>query len=166
MHTIKILGVRDHIGTNLLYSNVQNALLGLNLRLDPALVEDVDKLMDYKVGGIPALVVRGQVVSQRYIPDENSLQHFFRTIFLPEKNPVKMNNILIPTDFSETSKNAFDCRAVAARAKATVKVCISITQRSVLGRSSGYVQALKWKQENKVLAKVDAYTCRNDDRVF
>lgn len=160
MHTIKILGVRDHIGTNLLYSNVQNALLGLNLRLDPALVEDVDKLMDYKVGGIPALVVREQVVSQRYIPTENSLQHFFKTIFLPEKNPVKMNNILIPTDFSDTSKNAFEfAMQLAARAKATVKVLhVHYPEVSTMEAApvDMFTEALKWKQEKiRSFAKVN-----------
>ena len=151
MHTIKILGVRDHIGTSLLYSNVQNALLGLNIRLEPALIDDVDQLIDYKVGGIPALVVREQVVSQRHIPEQDALQHFFRTIFLSEKNPIKMKNILIPTDFSETSRNAFEfAKELAVRSQASIKVVhVHYPEVSTMEAApvDMFAETLKWKQE-------------------
>ena len=151
MHTIKILGVRDHSGTSQLYSNVQNALLGLNLKLEPALIEDVDQLIGHKVGGIPALMVRGQVVAQRHIPDEGSLQHFFKTIFLPEKNPIKMKNILIPTDFSVTSSNAFAfAKELAARSQASMKL-VHVHYPEVTAVEAApvdmFAESLNWKKD-------------------
>ena len=151
MHTIKILGVRDHIGTNLLYSNVRNALLRLNLSVEPALIDDVDQLIDYKVGGIPALVVRGQVVAQRHVPERDALQHFFKTIFLPEKNPIKMKNILIPTDFSATSRNAFEfAKELAVRSDAALKV-VHVHYPEVTTMEAApvdmFTETMKWKQE-------------------
>ncbi len=168
MHTIKILGVRDHIGTNLLYSNVQNALLGLNIRLEPALIDDVDQLISYKVGGIPALVVRGQVVAQRHIPEQSALQHFFKTIFLPEKNPIKMKNILIPTDFSDTSRNALDfAKELAVRSQASMKV-VHVHYPEVTTMEAApvdmFTETLKWKQERiKDFAKQSSTSIPEED---
>ena len=151
MHTIKILGVRDHGGTDKLYSNVQHALEGLGVRLEPSLVDDVDQLLEYKVGGIPALVVRGQVVSQRYIPNPDALQLFFKTIFLPEKNPIKMKNILVPTDFSNTSKNAFEfAKGLAQRSNAAIKLLhVHYPEVSTMEAApvDMFAESLKWKQQ-------------------
>ena len=123
MHTIQILGVKDHSGTNLLFSNVQQALLELDLRFKPKVVDDVGKLMAFSIDSIPALVVRGQVVSQQYIPETDELRLFFKTIFLADKIPVAMKNILVPTDFSDTAANAFEyAKQLAAKTHASIKV--------------------------------------------
>ncbi|MEO1258575.1 MAG: universal stress protein [Bacteroidota bacterium] len=168
MHTIKILGVRDHGGTNKLYTNVQRALLGLGVRLEPALIDDVDQLLEYKVGGIPALVVRGQVVSQRYIPNPDALQLFFKTIFLPEENPIKMKNILVPTDFSTTSKNAFEfAKGLAERSNASIKLIhVHYPEVSTLEAApvDMFAESLKWKQQKlKEFSKTDPARMPEDE---
>ncbi len=151
MHTIQILGVQDHAGTKRLYSNVQKALMELNLSVEPTMVDDVDRLISYQIGGIPALVVRGQVVAQQFIPNTNALQFFFKTIFLPDKTPFAMNNILVPTDFSEPSKNAFEfAKQLAARCNASVKAMhVHYPDATAIeaGAVDIYADTLKWKEQ-------------------
>lgn len=123
MDAIKILGVRDHLATNRLCANVEKALSDLNIRLQPKLIDEVDQLLAHKVEHIPALVVKGQIVSQRYIPQSKTLKTFFKSIFLPEKKVTIMKNIIVPTDFSRTSKYALDyARALAQMNGAAIKV--------------------------------------------
>ncbi len=151
MHTIKILGVEDHAGTKNLYSNVRKALLGLNLSIEPMMVDDVDQLINYQIGGIPALVVRGQVVTQQFIPDTNALQFFFKTIFLPDKTPFTMKNILVPTDFSEPAKNAFEfAKQLASHCNASIKVMhVHYPDATAIeaGAVDIYADTLKWKEQ-------------------
>ncbi len=152
MQTIQILGVQDHAGTSKLYSNVQQALSDLNLTLEPSMVDDVDQLIDYQIGGIPALVVRGQVVAQQYVPDASALHFFFKAIFLPDKTPIVMNNILVPTDFSDSAKNAFEyAKQLARRCNAAIKVLhVHYPDASAIeaGAVDLYTETLKWKEQS------------------
>lgn len=123
MNTIKVLGVEGHGDTTLLMGNVKKALDNLNLRLQTEMVDDVSLLMKSRITGIPALVVRGQVVSQRDVPTVPDLQLLFRAVFLSKKKPFTMKNILVPTDFSDTAKGAFEyARALARKNNAKIKV--------------------------------------------
>lgn len=115
MNTIKILGVEGHRETELLVNNVRQALGNLNLRLGVEVVDDVTKLMESKIAGIPALIVRGQVVAQQGIPHVPDLQLLFQSVFLSKKNRMKMKKILVPTDFSPAAKCAFDYANALAR---------------------------------------------------
>ena len=151
MQTIKILGVRGHSDTSRLYSNVQAALQQLDIRVEPTLVDDMDQLLEYKVGGIPALVVRGQVVSQQYVPGAEALQLFFKILFLPAKKPFTMKNILVPTDFSSVAANAFEyAKALAARTGATIKL-LHVHYPAVATMEAApvdlFAESLKWKEQ-------------------
>jgi len=152
MKTIQILGVQDHAGTKSLYTNVQEALSGLNLVIKPIMVDDVDQLIGYQIGGIPALVVKGQVVAQQYIPDTNSLQLFFKSIFLHDKTPLAMKNILVPTDFSDSAKNAFEyAKNLAARCDASIKA-IHVHYPDAAAIEAGavdvYADTIEWKKQS------------------
>lgn len=123
MNAIKILGVNGHQDTQKLHSNVSTALRNLNLRLGVEMVDDVDKLMASKITGIPALVVRRQVVAQKGIPSVAELQLLFKSIFLSKKIRPAMKNILVPTDFSDTAKGAFEyAKALAEKTYSSLKV--------------------------------------------
>lgn len=87
MDTIKVLGVVGHSETNRLLFNVQQALDNLNLLMQPVVIDDVAQLMEWRIVGIPALVVRGQVVSQHNVPAVPDLQYFFQSAFLLKKKP-------------------------------------------------------------------------------
>ncbi len=120
---IKILGVEESKHTNLLKSNVQAALLSLDLQLDIEEISDVKQLMEFKISGIPALIVKGQIVSQKNIPGLEDLKLLFRTSFLPNKKHFDMKNILVPTDFSDVAYNAFEyAKGFANQEAANLKV--------------------------------------------
>lgn len=108
MNAIKVLGVEGYSKSELLKENVLQALK--NLKLDIAIEEvyEVDQLMHYGISGIPALVIRGEVISQKVIPGVEELQVLFKNLFLSEPKAVKLKSIVIPTDFSSTAKNAFE----------------------------------------------------------
>ena len=96
-------------------------MLGIQPQIDE--ITDVDELMKYDVGGIPALIVDGQVLFQRVVPtpediidvlkgmmhaDKASRERIVRQSILAEVNRKAsiMKKILVPTDFSRCSMNA------------------------------------------------------------
>ncbi len=108
MNAIKVLGVEGYSKSELLKENVQKALK--NLKLDIAIEEvyEVDQLMHYGISGIPALVIEGEVISQKIIPGVEELQALFKNLFLSQRKSLILKSIVVPTDFSRTSKNAFE----------------------------------------------------------
>ncbi|RMG78335.1 MAG: hypothetical protein D6714_18235 [Bacteroidetes bacterium] len=108
MVAIQILGVEGYDPTRQLRTNVETALRNLGLLLKIEEVHEVDRLLDYEIQGIPALVVGGRVVSQKNVPTVEELEILFRTNLQSLiENKKNMKTILFPTDFSETANNAF-----------------------------------------------------------
>lgn len=73
MIAIEILGVSESQMTNLLKANVKEALqrLGWDHHLEE--IGEIDRLMQYDIMGIPALVMNGQVLTQKEIPEVEQL---------------------------------------------------------------------------------------------
>ncbi len=70
---LKLLGI-GYSETRALKTNLLLALqeLGLNVILEE--VEDIDKLMQYDISGIPALIFDGQVILQKQVPNVETLK--------------------------------------------------------------------------------------------
>ena len=69
---------------------------------------DVDKIIDYKVRGLPALLINGRIAFQKEIPDVVNIKSY---ILAMKNNPLskkKINKILLPVDFSAASRNAYN----------------------------------------------------------
>lgn len=73
MIAIEILGVSESQMTNQLKANVVEALrrLGWDHQLEE--VGEIDRLMQYDIIGIPALVMNGHVLIQKEIPEVEQL---------------------------------------------------------------------------------------------
>ena len=68
MNTIQILGIDGSIQTRQLRINVIEALASLGMKAVVQSISGMDKLMKYRINGIPALVVDGTVVLQKMVP--------------------------------------------------------------------------------------------------
>lgn len=107
MNSIQILGIRGYEKTNHLKSNVEKALLELELQIHLEEISDVDELMKSNVHRIPALRVNEQIVFEHFVPNVEELKIVLKTLLMPLKTPFKMKKILVPVDFSKTAKGAY-----------------------------------------------------------
>lgn len=106
MYTIQILGISGSEKTTTLRANVIRALREMSTLAIVEHVTDVDKFIQYDINGIPALILNGTVVLQKQIPTLEDLKILLR-IFATSSNLITMKKILVPTDFSNISKAAF-----------------------------------------------------------
>ncbi len=107
MTTVHILGVEGSTKTITLRANVQEALKELEMDAVIESITSVDDLMNYNINGIPALVVNGTVVLQKVVPEVEDLKillQVFKGLF---SEHLAMKNFLVPTDFSNVSKDAY-----------------------------------------------------------
>jgi nucleotide-binding universal stress UspA family protein len=106
-----------------LKQNLFMAMRQLKIDLPIEEITQVDQLIDYDIGGIPALVVNGRVMFQRVVPskddivdvlnvllqaDESRVDRILQQATLAEFNRKAgvMKKILMPTDFSQCALNA------------------------------------------------------------
>jgi nucleotide-binding universal stress UspA family protein len=108
MTIIEILGVADSIEMNMLRANVVKALEALRLKAVLESVTEVERLMNYRINGIPALVVNGSVVLQKHVPSVEDLKILLKVFTQNAAKKFTMKEILVPTDFSEVAENAFN----------------------------------------------------------
>ncbi len=107
MNTIQILGIEGSAQTRQLRTNLLEALGALGMK---AVVQDVsgmEQLMKYRINGIPALVVDGTVVLQKIVPPAEDLKILLNAFVEGSYKQFAMKNILVPTDFSQAAKGAF-----------------------------------------------------------
>lgn len=90
MVAIQILGISESQMTNHLKANVEEALhrLGWDHHLEE--VGEIDRLMQYDIMGIPALVMNGHVLIQKEIPEveqlmEMLLQNNLQRLIKPQR---------------------------------------------------------------------------------
>ncbi len=102
---VKIYGIGSEATTTL--HNMLDELLAAGYDMTIDQVEDIDEMMDKKLIGIPALSINGDLVFQDTNPSKNDLQRWIYSYLFKHSKPLTMKNILVPVDFSDTSKNAF-----------------------------------------------------------
>jgi len=107
MTTVHILGVEGSAKTITLRANVQAALEALGMKAIVENVTSVDDLINYNINGIPALVVNGTVVLQKVVPEVEDLKVILQEFKGLFSEKLAMKNFLVPTDFSNVSKDAY-----------------------------------------------------------
>lgn len=107
MTTIQILGISESVETNRLRANVLQALKEMGTNAVVENVTDVDLFIQYKINGIPALVVNGSVVLQKEVPSVEDLKILLKVFDHSLPNHFEMKKILVPTDFSEVARDAY-----------------------------------------------------------
>lgn len=122
MNLIQLIGVGDNN-----YNTIKTDLSEL-LSNNPSLrnivleeVNDIDTIMEFNLGSIPALAVNGKIVFEQngQILGKERL----RQLMSPYLRQLNMKNILVPTDFSEVSEDAFHfAYALAAYNGGSLKV--------------------------------------------
>ncbi len=123
MTIIQILGITGSEATGRLRSNVIQALKEMGTKAVVEHVTDVDKFIQYKINGIPALVLNDTVVLQKQVPNVEDLKILLSIFTESTANNFDMKKILVPTDFSNVSKDAFQYALELARIqKSEIKV--------------------------------------------
>ena len=105
MKKIQILGLEDNRHKGLL-KTLQEAIKSLSVDADVEEVTDIESFLRYNLIRVPALSINGDVVFHHndHELELSELKALLRQYF---SNQFIMENILVPTDFSKTSKNAF-----------------------------------------------------------
>jgi|GEM_PF-413536 len=89
--------------------NLQDALAQLSLDVPIQEVRDIERLLDYGISGIPALLVNGKVIFQKVVPSVEDIRIVLNVLLQPgESQNHNIKNILVPTDFSEAAEHAFE----------------------------------------------------------
>ena len=95
---IRILGVRGHAKTEQLQATAQCALKELNMNIPLVQYTEIEDFIRFKLSAIPAIILNGKIIFQKEIPEKEDLKIILKLL--------TMKNIIVPIDFSETSKNA------------------------------------------------------------
>ena len=123
MTTIQILGINGSEATSRLWANVIQALKEMGTMATVEHVTDVDMFIQYKINGIPALVLNGTVVLQKEVPGVEDLKILLRIFAESTSKHFDMKKILVPTDFSEVAKDAYHfALEIAKIQKSSIKV--------------------------------------------
>lgn len=106
MNLIQLIGVGDN-NYNAIKTNLSE-LLSHNLSTRSIVLEevnDIDTIMEFNLGAIPALAVNGKIVFEQN--GQVLGKERLRELISPYIRQLNMKNILVPTDFSEVSEDAF-----------------------------------------------------------
>jgi nucleotide-binding universal stress UspA family protein len=107
MLQLQILGIGCR-RSKALKTNVLEALK--SIPLDHILLEEVteiEELMQFNISAAPALLINGQVIAENKVLTEDELKEIFQRYTKKTVSPLRIRKILVPTDFSKTSKDAF-----------------------------------------------------------
>lgn len=150
MKKIQILGVDDYSQTLDLKTNVYKALKGLNINVNCEEINDIEELLNYNLTGIPAIAIDGQIIFQKNLPSVFSLELLFRLFSTKHNLSDTVQNILIPIDFSNNSKNAYQyghCLAAHFRANLELLHVLSIDTLSEVPYYSLHEESIEQYQE-------------------
>ena len=105
MKKIQVLGLEDNRHKGLL-ETLKKAIKSLSVDADVEEVTDIESFLKYNLIRVPALSINGDVVFHHNDHELalNELKALLRQYFA---NQFIMENILVPTDFSKTSKGAY-----------------------------------------------------------
>lgn len=122
MTTIQILGIKGSVKTTQLRANLLEALALMGMKAVVENISDMERLMKYRINGIPALAVNGTVVLQKIVPPAEDLKILLNAFADGAFKHFTMKNILVPTDFSKAAEGAFQFALhLAARQDGKVK---------------------------------------------
>ncbi len=105
MTLIEILGIHGADDTTRLWGNVTTALEELGMCAKVVSVTDVDRFIQYQINSIPALALNGSIVMEKEIPNVEDLKLLIDTYSRRDAER-RRDRILVPVDFSNTSRHA------------------------------------------------------------
>ena len=105
MKKIQVLGLEDNRHKGLL-KTLQEAIKSLSVNAEVEEITDIESFLKYNLIRVPALSINGNVVfyHNNHELSLDELKELLRKYF---SNQFIMENILVPTDFSKTSKGAY-----------------------------------------------------------
>lgn len=122
MLKLQILGIGCR-RSKALKENVLEALKRYPLNVTLEEITEVDELMKYDISSTPALLINGQVVVEDAVLSVDEIRELLERCGAKEESALRLRHILVPTDFSESSKDAFlYAQALAADVEASIKV--------------------------------------------
>jgi nucleotide-binding universal stress UspA family protein len=105
--TLQLLGIGSSDDRALL-RNVQQALQQLSIYMAIEEIRDIDAMLEYGISGIPALLVNNKVIFQKVVPSVEDIRIVLSVLLgKQEEAQSSYRRILVPTDFSAASINAF-----------------------------------------------------------
>ncbi len=118
--SVKFLGLGCK-RSNVVKENLRQALRVYPTKLELVEISEVDEILQYNISGVPAILVNDQVLFQNTVPAiEDILDALEKK--LAHKTFV-LKTIIVPTDFSSTSSEAFQfALELAHRYHATLKL--------------------------------------------
>lgn len=157
MNLIQLIGVGDND-----YNDLRKTLSDLlssqssSRKLTLEEVNDIDTIMEFNLTSIPALAINGKIL---YEQNGQSLsKERLEDLIGPYIRQVRVHNILVPTDFSAVSANAYDfAHKLAIGNQGTIKVVhISHPSFDTMNPMGTYVpgsfEEIKRKQLHEFLA--------------
>ncbi|MCB9282865.1 MAG: universal stress protein [Lewinellaceae bacterium] len=122
MLKLQILGIGCR-RSKALKDNVLEALKRYPLNVTLEEITEVDELMKFDISSTPALLINGQVVAEDAVLSVEEIRELLERCGAKEQSNLRLKHILVPTDFSESSKGAFVyAQALAAEVDASIKV--------------------------------------------
>lgn len=105
--TLQLLGIGSS-DDRALMQNVRQALQQLSMDLAVEEIRDINAMIKHGISGIPALLVDDKVIFQKVVPSVEDIR-IVLSVLLGKSETAKYSfqRILVPTDFSEASVNAF-----------------------------------------------------------
>jgi len=105
--TLQLLGIGSS-DDRALMQNVRKALQELSLDMPVEEIRDINAMLEHGISGIPALLVNNKVVFQKVVPSVEDVR-IVLSVLLGKQETAQdsYQRILVPTDFSDASINAF-----------------------------------------------------------
>lgn len=105
--TLQLLGIGSS-DDRALMQNVRQALEQLSLDMTVEEIRDINAMLEYGISGIPALLVDDKVIFQKVVPSVEDIRIVLSVLLGKQESAQEpYQRILVPTDFSEASVNAF-----------------------------------------------------------
>jgi len=96
-------------------ANLEAALGELKLSIPLQEVSEISALLQYDISGIPALVINNKVVFQKVLPSVEDLKIALSVLLQPGNGHFDLDQLIVPTDFSELADNAYQFALDLAR---------------------------------------------------
>lgn len=107
MDRVEVIGIKGHHRSERLKKQLKAALNILGLKLPVWEVSDLDAIVNADISATPALRINGKVIIQQIVPAIEELVDLLSVILVIKNKSNAMKKIIVPTDFSKTSNDAY-----------------------------------------------------------
>ncbi|MEL7221580.1 MAG: universal stress protein [Bacteroidota bacterium] len=104
---IEVIGLQGHQRNEQLKEQLRAALNIMELKPTVKEIADLDTIVNLDISATPALRVNGQVIIQQIVPAIEELVDLLSIVLVTNNQEEKVKKIIVPTDFSKTSQEAY-----------------------------------------------------------